>query len=125
MATSVGAPSNLAIQDSPSRGQAKRARATARQKAAAEGAAIEAKAAEKKAAKGKGKGAAKGAGKGAIGQGPVGTNQPPPGCRSQTGSGQQICFAFNKGRCSRGNNCRYAHESWGTPAAAAAGVAQG
>ena len=125
-ATSAGAPPAFAIQDSPSRGQAKRAKAAAKKKAAAEAAAKSTRAAEKKAAKGKPKGAGpKGGGRGAIGQGPVTSNQPPPGCRSQTASGQQICFAWNKGRCNRGDNCRYAHESWGTPTAAAAGVGLG
>ena len=122
----AAASSALAIQDSPSKGQAKRARAAAKKKASAESATKAAKVAEKKAAKGKSKGAGpKGASKGAIGQGPVSSNQPPPGCRPQTDSGQQICFAWNKGRCNRGSNCRYAHESWGTPTAAAAGAGQG
>ena len=48
-----------------------------------------------------------------IGKGPgPGSNQPPPGKRSQTASGQQICFAFNKGNCTRGDKCKFAHESW-------------
>ena len=59
------------------------------------------------------KGQIKGKGKGAKGQAPAaGSNQPPPGKRSQTASGQQICFAFNKGNCTRGDKCKFAHESW-------------
>ena len=110
-----------ANQDSPSRGALRRQKAAAKKRAAAEAEEARAAKAAKANAKGaKGKGKGGGGGKVAIGQGPnPGANLPPPGCLSHTPGGQQIGYAFNKGRCTRGDKCKYAHVSWNPPAGAA------
>ena len=102
------------VADSPlSKTARKKANQAAKKREAEQEAARAAKAAKKNhkgESKGNRKGAPKGGGKG---QAPAaGSNQPPPGKRSQTASGQQICFAFNKGTCTRGDKCKFAHESW-------------
>ena len=108
------ATSQAQLADSPlSRGAKKRANQAAKKRKAEEESARASKAAAKKqkgdpkGAKGKAKGTPIGKGAGA---GP--SQGPPPGKRSQTASGQQICFAFNKGNCTRGDKCKFAHESW-------------
>ena len=112
-----------------SKGQLKRARAqVAKQKKAAEEKTKQAqrdKAAAAAAAggapnKGRGKGG-KIIGKGAGAAAPA-PRQAPPGCRDRDENGKSICFAFNEGRCTRGDSCRFAHVSWKIPAAGAAPV---
>jgi hypothetical protein len=90
------------------REQEMRAGQSQRDKAAAAAAAAAAGGGRAKGGKGRGKGNAIGKGPG----GPAAPQQLPPGCRDRDDQGRQICFAFNKGNCTRGAACKFAHVSW-------------
>ena len=117
------APPATHIADSPSKGQVKRAKAQAKKKAAETERAKQESTKAAKAAKGAAKGAGKGKviiGKGAPAAG-GGGNRVPPGCREKDEQGRQICYAFNKGNCTRGDSCKFQHVSWNMPAGAGQG----
>ena len=122
-ATPTQTPLAAPTADALSKGQVKRAKAQAKKKAAETERAKQESARAAKLAKAASKGAGKGKviiGKGAPAAG-GGGNRVPPGCREKDEQGRQICYAFNKGNCTRGDSCKFQHVSWNMPAGAGQG----